>query len=212
MLVLIAYRGDEDAVYAAGDARISVLTVPRGEGVYARCMACAAARRLARGGVRRAVFPPDYPFTEAFARRGITAPPLTPLYRAAAYAIVRRCMEQMGLEPRQSEVMLAAQQASPELRRLAFALCDDVRYVSLAVAQGGEALARELRCERGVAPRFRPDLIVSFDGTGAGEHILRLDETLRVAFDSALPNRLIAAFYGIGALRAEELRVKDVEF
>lgn len=210
MFAMITYRGREDTAGLPENVRIPVVSVPHGTGLRARMAAAAAAKKLRCAGVRQAVFPPDYPYADVFARRSIAVPPLAPLYCATAHAIVLCCMERMGLQPRRAEVMLAARQVSPELRSLAFRLCGEVRYVSLAVPWGGEELAQELRRSRGVAPRFRPDLIVSFDGTEAGENALTLDEELQVEYDSALPGRLLAALFASGMLRAEELRVRNI--
>jgi len=209
MTALILYHGEQNEWEARLPAQtvLRVVRVPRGAGLRARLAARAAARRLCDAGVRRAVFPPDYPFREAFASRGIAAPPLAPLYRASAPAIVRRCMEQMGLAARRAEVMVCAQAVSPELRAFAFELCREVRYLSVMAPRGGEELMRELRRERGVAPRFRPDLTVSFDGAAADGSVLRLDETLRVRYDSPLPNAVLAALWSAGALDARALRV-----
>lgn len=209
MTALILYRDgeNESEKYLPKPAPLRVVRVPRGAGLRARLAARAAARRLCSMGVRHAVFPADYPFRESFARLGVTPPPLAPLYRASAPAIVRRCMEQMGLAARRAEVMVCAQAVSPELRAFAFELCREVRYLSVMAPRGGEELMRELRRERGVAPRFRPDLTVSFDGAAADGSVLRLDETLRVRYDSPLPNAVLAALWSAGALDARALRV-----
>ena len=214
----IAYHTAEEPLYrVVSGVRFHAVYVAAGESLRARLSARAAARALGREGVRCAVFPPDYPYREAFAHRGIASPPLAPLYRATAAVIARRWLSQRGVAPRSATVAFAAASATPELRRAAEALCAEVRYIALAVPRGGAELARLLKREHGVAARriepcapLRADLIVDFDGAAAGENVLRLDETLRVAYDSELPHELLAALWHVGALDAGTLGVEAV--
>ena len=87
----VAYHTAEEPPYRGfGGVRFRAVYVAEGESLRARLSARAAARRLAREGVRCAVFPADYPYCEVFARYGVAPPPSAPLYRATAAAIVRR--------------------------------------------------------------------------------------------------------------------------
>lgn len=148
--------------------RFRAVYVRRGDGIAARLSARAAARALRRGGVRCAVFPPDYPHRALFAAYGVLPPPLTPLYHALAAGIVRRCAARRGLELRRAVVAFAAPCVTPELSRAVWELSAETRYIVLRIP-GGEALARALRRERGIAARVaapgeqvRADLTVCF--------------------------------------------------
>lgn len=216
MFGYVAYRAPEmPPVRVIEGARFRAVYVLPESTLRARLSARAAARALARDGVREAVFPPEYPHREIFARRGIAAPQLTPLYRATAAAIVRRHLAQSKIDPRRASVTFAAESVTPELRRVVFALAADVRYIALAKPHGGDALAQALRRELGVAAQVGPldtlpsaDLVVAFDDI-AGD-ALRLDEALRVVYDSPYPNELLAALWRAGAVNADALRVKNV--
>ena len=218
MYGLIAYR-------AAGAPPVRVIEgVPfravyaaEGATLRAALSARAAARQLRRAGVHLAAFPADYPHRAVFARYGVGAPSAAPLYRACAPAIVRRCLAQRGVDPRGAVVVFAAEYVTPELTRCVEALCAEVRYVVLAVPHGGDALAQTLRRRYGVAaPVVSPDtapraaLTVVFDETPAGGGALRLDETLRVTFNSPHPPEVLSLLWRAGALDAATLEVKAV--
>jgi len=196
--------------------RFRTVSVAPGKSFRAGLSARAAARTLRREGVRLAVFPPDCAYRAVFAKHGIAAPPLAPLYRAAAAGIVTRYLAQRGVEARRALLTFAADCVTPELCRCVRTLCADVRYIALAVPRGG-ALAQALRRDFGVAAQVGPldallraDLIVTFDDTPAEGAVLRLDERLRVVFDSEHPNELLALLWRAGALDAASLRVRDV--
>lgn len=216
MFGYVAYRAPEmPPVRVIEGARFRAVYVLPGNTLRARLSARAAARALARESVQAAVFPPEYTHRELFARYGIAAPPLAPLYRATAAAIVRRHLAQSEIEPRRASVAFAAESVTPELRRAVFALAADVRYIALAIPHGGDALAQALRRKLGVAARVGPfemlpsaDLVVAFDETECDA--LRLDETLRVVYDSPYPNELLAALWRAGAINADALCVKNV--
>ena len=214
----VAYHTAEEPPYRVfGGVRFRAVYVAEGESLRARLSARAAARRLAREGVRCAVFPADYPYCEVFARYGVAPPPSAPLYRATAAAIVRRYLAQSGVEPRNAVVTFAAERVTPELRRAVETLCAEVRYIALAIPQDGDALARSLRRDFGVAARVGPldalpraDLVVAFGDTNADSSVLRLDESLDVAYDSELSNELLALLWRAGALDADALQIKNV--
>lgn len=218
MFGLIAYPADDvTPVRVVGGVRFRVVRAAEGHGLYAGLSARAAAAKLRREGVRCALFPPDYPFVPLFVRHGVEPPPLAPLYRAAAPAIVRRYMARCGIDPRAAMVAFAAEHTTPELVRCVAALCGEIRYIALCVPDGGEAFARALRREFGVAARVgaadalpRPDLTVVFDETGVPGGALYLDEALSVAFDDPRPNALLALLHRAGALDAAALRVVSV--
>lgn len=211
------HAAEEPPYRAVGGIRFRVVYVALGETPRARLSARAAARKLARESVRYALFPPEYPYCEAFARHGIIPPPLAPLYRASAAAIVMQYLAQRGVETRHAAVTFVAERVTSELRRAVEALCAEVRYIALAIPQGGDALARSLRCGLGVAARVEPlselpraDLVVAFDNTISGDNVLRLNESLCVVYDSELPNELLALLWRAGALNTDTLRIKNV--
>ena len=214
MLGLVVCRGEMPCL--PDGARFRTVFVSPGTGLRAKCAARAAARALRRDSVREAVFPEGYVFRDLFARAGITAVPLAPLYRATASALVRFRLAQLGIDPRHAAVTLAAGSVTPELRRAAKSLSADVRRIALAVP-GGAALAGMLRRELGIAIQVgaaadlpRADLIVDFSGTAVKDGVLSLGETLPAIYDSPLPNALLSALWRSGVLVPEDLRVCDI--
>ena len=218
MLGCVAYHTAEEPPYRViGGARFRAVYVARGETLRAWLSARAAARMLAREGIRRAVFPPDYPHREVFARYGVAPPPLAPFYRATAAAIARRYMTQCCVEPRSAVAAFAAESVTPELRHTVESLCAEVRYIVLAAPRGGEAFAQKLRRDHGVAAQVvssdalpHADLILAFGGAPDVDDVLRLDWSSGVVYDIELTNELLATLWCAGALDADALRVKDV--
>lgn len=197
--------------------RFRTVYLSRGTGLYACFLRSLAARTLAREGVRQAVFLVDDAQRELFARHGVMGISPVPLYRATAAAIARRCLTQRGVAPRAATIAFAAEHVTPELRRAVTILAPEVRYVTLAVFRGGEALARTLRCELGVAARVAvpgealcADLTLCFDPCGT-EGLALYDPALAVDYDDGLPAELLAALWQAGALDAEKLNVREVE-
>ena len=126
---------------------------PRGPFAIAR--ARRAARRLQEAGVRRAVFPVDFPYTALFIRQGIAPIETLPLRRALAAPLTRRRLESLGRLPTEAVIGLYGERMSRELWDGARALAFSYRYVLLD-APGGEDLARELRREYGISLLLRP--------------------------------------------------------
>lgn len=156
MLGYVDYRAEGPSAAPArviGGVRFRVIYVRRGDGIAARLSARTAARALRRGGVRCAVFPPDYPHRALFKGYGVSPPPLTPLYHALAAGIVRRYAARRGLDLQRAAVAFAAPRVTPELRQAVWELSDEARYIVLRIPGGGEELARSLRRARGVAAR-----------------------------------------------------------
>lgn len=218
MYGLIAYRAaDMPPVRVIEGVPLRAVYVAEGCSLRAALSARAAAAALRRAGVRLAAFPADYPYRSVFARRGVEVPSPAPLHRAAAAAIVRRFMTERGVDPRSALVVFAAESVTPELSRCAAELCAEVRYAALAVPHGGEALARSLRRRFGVtapvvsagAPS-RAALTVAFDAAPVGGEALRLDDALRVVYDSPYPQDVLGLLWRAGALNAAALRVKAV--
>ena len=217
MFGLIAYGADTAPERVIDGLRFRAVRVAAGQGLRAGLSARAAASALRRAGVRLALFPPDFPYIPLFVRRGIEPPPLAPLYRAAAPAVVRRYMLRLGIDPRDAMVAFAAERVTPELMRCVTALCGEIRYIALCVPDGGEAFALALRRAFGVAARVGtpdalppPDLTVVFDETPVPNRALYLGEGLAVAFDDPRPNALLALLHRSGALDAAALDVESV--
>lgn len=176
MLGCVDYRADGSPAAPTrviGGVRFRAVYVRRGDGIAARLSARAAARALRRSGVRRAVFPPDYPHRALFALYGVLPPPLTPLCHALAAPLTRRYAARHGLDLHRAAVAFAARHVTPELRRAVWELSAEARYIVLRIPEGGEKLACSLRRERGVAARVAApgeaasaDLTVCFEPRG----------------------------------------------
>ena len=201
-------------------------------GPLARARAGRAARRLWESGVRRAVFPVDFPYTELFLRQGVAPVETLPLRRTLAAPLTRRRLEALGRSPTEAVVGLSGARMSRELWEAARTLALSYRYVLLD-APGGEDLARELRREYGISLLLRPsadqleraDALLLFasrrDLTGENPILYtlypggeggrgRLPLALPPALgDQAEPNcdreQLAAALYAQGAVTLESL-------
>jgi len=218
MLGLVVYRGGEPPKLPDG-ARACAVTVPQGTSPFAALAARMAAEALRRACVRVAVFPPDYAYRAAFARRGVAPAPLTPLYRATAVTLTRAYMAQRGVVPERATVAFAAREVSPQLRALIGALAGEVRYMALCVPRGGDTLARELRRSLGVAPRLvrsgEPTgaaLTVCFDDglAAAGETLPLYEPALEAAYAGGVPTAVLAGLLADGALNAAGLEASSV--
>ena len=182
--------------------------------------------------MRTAVFPVDFPYTALFIRQGILPVDTLPLRRALAAPLVRRRLEDAGLDPAQAVVALSGDRPLRELTEAAKALALNYRYVLLSV-RGGEEFARDLRREYGISLLLKPsadqldraDALVLFAPRGdlAGENPIfytlypggeagrgRLPLHLPQALAAQLaPNcgfeQMAAALYAQGALSLEDL-------
>jgi len=189
-------------------------------------------RQMREAGVRTAVFPVDFPYTALFIRQGILPVDTLPLRRALAAPLVRRRLEDAGLDPAQAVVALSGDRPLRELTEAAKALALNYRYVLLSV-RGGEEFARDLRREYGISLLLKPsadqldraDALVLFAPRGdlAGENPIfytlypggeagrgRLPLHLPQALAAQLaPNcgfeQMAAALYAQGALSLEDL-------
>ena len=103
MIGYIAYR-DDVRTWSVEERRFLGLrllgvTLPRGRKFLGKRCALRAARAMGRLGIRQAVFPEDFPWTELFARRGVLPVDPLPLYRRLAPRIVKQRMADLGLSP-----------------------------------------------------------------------------------------------------------------
>lgn len=232
MLALVCYRdgGEKNGVCSIHSVRFCTVYVERGEGLRARLSAKRAAKYLKKRRVRRAVFPPEYPYEESFARFGVLPVEEAPLRMAKAGEIVRRAMETLSIRPERARVALLAEDRSDVLARTAAELSRSVRHLTLC-APGSERLARALRWDSGVsvstADRGRQlsaDLAVSFDATvprSACPCLMLAGDSISVEYGAELPpeetngretRQLLAALFSVHALRAEEITIKAVKF
>ena len=115
-----------------------------------------AVRRLGERGVRRAVFPVDFPYTASFAGRGVLPVSDLALRRAVAAETLLCRMAAAGEDPRRSAAALLAAAPTGEVGRLLRELAPRVRYLSLWAGAGSEGLAADLRWELGLALRVAP--------------------------------------------------------
>ena len=104
----------------------------RPRGPLARARAGRAARRLWESGVRRAVFPVDFPYTELFLRQGVAPVETLPLRRTLAAPLTRRRLEALGRSPTEAVVGLSGARMSRELWEAARTLALSYRYGSFS--------------------------------------------------------------------------------
>lgn len=210
-----------------------VLDMGRGaQGVFAARRAASAAKKMRAQGVRRAVFPVDFPHTAIFLRHGIAPVDPMPLRKVLAPQYVRRRLDAIALAPTQAVVAVAGEHLSSEMMQTVQELALAYRYVMLSVRSGGEEAARNLRRQFGISLLLSPsrdqldraDALVLFapradlscrnsvlctlyhGGGEQGRVPLQLSETIR---GDIPPNcsidQLAAALYHMGALSPLQL-------
>ena len=126
---------------------------------------------------------------------------------------------QSGAAAENANVALVSEKTCGEVHSAARSLACTVRYLTLRTPDG-EALARALRREYGVAAKvlreddaLRADLALSFDATGEGCLALT-DEHLEASYSAVLDGEictdapLLAALLSIGALRVQDIRLE----
>ena len=156
-------RGKQQRAVAAAERMVLhtrffcvyVLRSPRTPAAVLRRRAAAAARKLQKAGIRRAVLPEEFPYGALLARRGVSPVDTLALQRELAVEQVRRGLEDRGLPT--GRVAVSADAMSAELVRTVTELALRSRYVLLDVPYGGTELAGRLRREYGVALQLAPD-------------------------------------------------------
>lgn len=151
-------RAVETAERTVFHTRFFCVYVLRGERTpepVARRRAAAAARKLQRAGVRRAVLPEAFPYEALLEKRGILPADTLALRRELVPELVRRGLEDRGLPG--GRVAVSADAMSAELVRAVTELALRSRYVLLDVPFGGPDLAGRLRREYGAALQLSPD-------------------------------------------------------
>ena len=169
-----------------------------------------AARALAERRVTRVLAPPDFPHWQALTRRGLQPVDTQALRCALTPAWVRAALAARGIAPEKAVLSLAGARESPDMERVAWALCPMVRNLIIDVPVGG-GLAARLRREYGlpVLPvrSVQADLVLRFDPgpilAGAG-YSLQGAELPRDC--EILP--LLAALWENGRVKTEEISVQ----
>ncbi len=212
-------------------ATFLVLDMGKGaRGMLSTRRAARAAERMREQGVRRAVFPIDFPHTAVFLRRGIIPVDPMPLRRALSARFVQKKLELLGIQPTQAVVAVSGDSVSEELARTVCELARVYRYVLLSAGSGEEALAGRLRRQYGVSLVLAPskdqleraDALVLFSPRGelrrenpvlctlypGGEERGRVPIQLGDALSAQVANncsqeQLAAALHGLGVAPAE---------
>lgn len=156
MLGFIEFDADEGGMRLERASRLGGTFLVLNMGRFARGMLASRrakrmAQRMREHGVRRAVFPLDFPFTAIFMRCGILPVDPMPLRRALCAAHVRRRLDAMGMTGEQAVVAVSGDYVSSSLEQTVMDLVRMYRYVLLSVPSGGEELAQRLRRECGAA-------------------------------------------------------------
>lgn len=125
-------------------------------GVLGSLRAARAARQMHSQGVRRAVFPVDFPYTSVFLHHGVLPMDTLPLRRMLCADFVRRRMEQLHLPPTEAVAAVCGEHLTCEMAETVKSLARSCRYVMLSASSGAEALAASLRREYGAALIIRP--------------------------------------------------------
>ena len=235
MLGYIEYAENGEKAYLAKESRCGapflVMDMGKGaRGMLASRRAVRSAEKMRAMGVRRAVFPIDFPHTAAFLRAGITPVDPMPLRRALSARFVQRKLELLGIENAQAVVAVCGEHMSEEIAQTVRELAHSYRYVMLSVRSGGEEFALLLRRQYGTALILAPsadqleraDALVLFSPRGElrrenpvlctlypggderGRVPIRLDSRLteKVA-DNCSREQLAAALYGLGIVPAQ---------
>jgi len=202
------------------------LTLPqRRAGFLEKKAAQNGAKKLYRCGVRKAIFPREFPYEEVFLRQGICLVDPAPLYRAMAAPIARFLREDdIG------RVVLCARSVTTELELAAEELSREIRHIGICCERRGEELAQGLRRRCGVAIRrdILPESLCSEDLLLLFEKI-PLPKTKaqivplwggKMAVDFALspelkclnmPSaQLLAALYTAGAVKREKIQLLSI--
>ena len=212
-------------------ASFLVLDMGKGAlGAFSALRAARAAERMYAQGVRRAVFPVDFPHTAIFLRRGIIPVDPLPLRRALSARFVKNQLALAGMANRDALVAVSGEQMNGEIEKTVLELTQSYRYVMLSVRSGGEEFADRMRRQYGVSLLLAPsvdrlecaDALVLFSprediscknrilcalypgGEERGRVPLVLDDAISSAVAANCSHeQLAAALYGLGHMPAE---------
>lgn len=236
MLGYIEYDGRRGALCIAKEQRcggtfLVAYTGCGAEGYLSRRRADRAAKMMREQGVRRAVFPMDFPFHDIFARRGILPVDPLPLRIILCPGVVRKRLAAAGCDEREAVVAVSGDCVSSALERTVRVLVREFRHVLLSVPCG-ETLAANLWQQQGAVVQLAPsrdrleraDALVLFaprgdlrgenrvlcalypgvSGRGRIEISLDTEEEKNVAANCSR-EQLAAALYSMGVLSAHRL-------
>ena len=235
MLGYIEFEENDAKAKMAKEARSGgtflVLNMGKGaHGAFAAQRAARAAEKMRAQGVRRAVFPVDFPHTAVFLRRGIVPVDPMPLRRKLCARFVKKKLEMLGISGAQAVVAVSGDYVSEEMAQTVHELALSYRYVLLSVRAGDEEFACRMRRQYGVslvlAPSVdqleRADALVLFaprsdlkrenpvlctlypGGDERGRVPLALGEELSEdVAENCSHEQLIAALYSMGIASAE---------
>lgn len=208
------------------------LRVPKPGSLFFRRRLQHAVHTMRANGVRRTVFPPDFPFADVLAGEGITPLPEENLRRRLLEQLLERACGEEKISVSAAAAALYARGESRDVRDASRLLAEKCRYVQLHLARDSGALEKELRCTYGVcaAPAGqRPDIAVTFD-SGPQEPlpipVIRLGADCRgqpITYDlpaerlawlgeRAPTSQLVTALFEAGKLPLEEIHVKTLTF
>lgn len=192
-----------------------VATVPSGGGL-AGLRRRRLLRRLRRAGAARCVLPPT--LTAEAERYGLRSIGVHGL----RLAMLPQLLDMQG-DLRRATAVLRAPWVTPEVYGAAAVLAARVRYLSLEIEAGGDALAWALRQRFGlcVGRTGCPAVTVSFGGA-PGENTICLGEdcqrwqTVDYALEEPLPGldplpeQLLAVLFEADRIKKEQIRVKTI--
>ena len=114
---------------------------------------CRGAEALARGGSRRVLTAPAFPYWDVLRQAGLRPVETEPFCQALAAPLTLAALDRQGLRPERASVLLSGRRVSHALFQAAELLCPRVRYLSVDAGAEGEELAAWLRAEFGAAVR-----------------------------------------------------------
>lgn len=201
--------------------RCCVVRVLPGGSLRAKRSRLLAVRTLRQAHVAHALFAPDFTEQAYFAAHGIAPVAVLPLRAAKAPELIRLALAARAIPPSAASVTLAGEYLTAGIEAAALALAPDVRYLSLAVPHGAEALRERLRRTYGIAsvPGCRDGLTADFTREACGAELPLASGALLVTY--ALPSEaeaerwgnepLAAALYLAGVLPASRLPIRSAE-
>lgn len=200
-----------------GGVWFAVATVPSSGRLLAGYRRGRVLRKLRRQGIRTCVLPSA--LTTEAARWGLREMPVQEL----RLALLPQLLDMRG-DLRRATAVLRADCADAAVYRAAAVLASRVRYVTLQVGAGGEALAEALRRRFGLCAGSVEGAALTVSFGGAPEHgaVICLGEDCgryqRLTYEMPeglldpwpVSEQLLAALYQAGEIKKEEIRVKTI--
>ena len=162
----------------------------RPNGPLALSRAAKGAAQLRESGVRRGVFPIDFPYTALFIRQGITPVETLPLRRALAGPLTRRRMEEWGADILKLAVMPKSAEDLLSLLRVCLTAHRQASRPVVAISMGEIGLESRVCGEAfGSAMTFGCLDQASAPGQLAAGELARLLDALHAAHGKTSPFR-----------------------